>query len=1121
MRNTSFPVRAALAGVATVLSACPAPMPPTPPAVPPVITSFSADQTQVLSGAAVKLSFTAERATEVTLLDQTGAKIPLSGDAAAGEATVHPGQTSFYVLRASGEGGRDSAFVQVAVNEGLRQVFLIAVPAEIDSGETVTVAWSALGGTGITLKDSSGTTLSMAESGSLEVTPARSTSFDLRATGLLGPLSATASVKVRPVIEAFSATPPAAKQGEKVTFRWKTAGAEAVKLGEATFGELVTITSQASVDEGEYQYTVPADFVADAGTLPDGGPGPGRPVPDNFPLRFTLEASTVTPAQSVSAQLQSYVRNGPIITSFDVPAFVTETKPATVRWTLANAHRAELLLDGALVFSTAPGAANGSFTIPAVTADVSVTLVAYDFNGLSVRQTRLMKKVGAPKVNTFTLTPNVASGGSAATATWTTMNATLLILRVKGGPAELESTTAAMISAGMAALHPGRTTTYVLEAYNDAGDKDSLEKTVAVTTPVTATATANPTAASSLVMLSWDVTLANPADVIGIPAEPPVVNMASTGFFDIHGNSKAAKLQFPSSNDATVSFTTGFGYAFPLAGSVVTTFSASTNGFVVPAASTYSVATNADLKGTMNLPTVPMLAPFWDDLDLGSDGAVEWMLDGSAFPRRLIVQWTKAHLAGEPTSELTFQVQLFESGELRYEYQTMQAMAARAQGSEATVGIWLGPAIFIGQHSVNTPVITEGEELVWFTSGSAAGSKNILVGTQSVNPGFFYKTVSGSYVWVNIPVRVFPVNSVVVNEVMPTPAAGVTEGQYIELLNQTGADVDLGGLEVSTSSTPAQTFIIPPGSNVAQGGYAVLGQTTVAANNGGAPVDVPFGSGLGIQGADTVSVKVLGSLLPDAGMAGPVVISSYAWGASAAGVSVQRDLAIGGGIPVCTLAQMYGTAGSTGTPGAVNESCFPYTLTSIPVAFEDVSLDGGPLLPSTSSWDDQRATVTLPAGFTYFGVDAGSIVVSGNGWLSTRPGESASGITNKTAPGSTTPVGVIAPFWDDLASNTPLTSAVSNIYAARSGNHHVVQWKKVAVLSDRNCQLDFEAKLFDNGVIEFHYGSMIDTASTAGRAAGSSATLWIEAPDGGSALPISINQPNLVPNTAYRFTPKP
>ncbi|MBK7857105.1 MAG: hypothetical protein IPJ65_00515 [Archangiaceae bacterium] len=74
--RTSLTTGAALAALATALSGCPAPQQQLPPELPPVITSFKADKTQVQAGTAVKLSFTADRAKEVTLLDQTGGPSP-------------------------------------------------------------------------------------------------------------------------------------------------------------------------------------------------------------------------------------------------------------------------------------------------------------------------------------------------------------------------------------------------------------------------------------------------------------------------------------------------------------------------------------------------------------------------------------------------------------------------------------------------------------------------------------------------------------------------------------------------------------------------------------------------------------------------------------------------------------------------------------------------------------------------------------------------------------------------------------------------------------------------------------------------------------------------------------
>ncbi len=1125
MRNTFFP-GPALAALALAVSACQGSQAPTPPEPPPVITAFAADKTQVTAGAAVKLSFTTERATEVELLDPAGNRVTVTGDASAGEATVNPTETSFYALRASGPGGRASAVVQVAVNEGLREVFIVVVPGEIESGQEVTLAWAALGGSGITVRDASGQTLSTDESGSRTLKLDRSTSFELRATGLLGPLSATANVKVRPVIRRFVGVPPAARQGGTIELQWQTLGAESVKVTEATFGEVATVTSPAAVDDGTLLFQVPSDFNADAGLLPDGGTPFSRPVPDNFPLEFTLTAATSSPPQAVTSALRSYVRDGPLITTFDVPAFGTQARPATVRWTLANAHRAEILLDGAPVFSTAPPAsANASFTIPSLNADVQVTLVAYDFNGLSVRQTKLLRVAKAPKVNTFTLPGAVSSGGTPATAMWTTSNATTVIIRLKNGPVEFETQIAAMVSAGMTSLRPSRTTTYVLEAYNAAGDKDTLEKTITVSTPVNATASPSPTAPNSFVTLTWDVSGLAPLDVIGIPAEPPLSMTGSTGFVDIHGSPDAKALVYPASNDATLGFSVPFGFTFPVAGVPVSTFSASTNGFLTFGSLTAATAQNENFKGTTNLPAFQMVAPFWDDLDLLNDGAVEWMLEGQSFPRRLIVQWTNAHIAGDPSTAMTFQVQLFESGEIRFEYQSLTG--TKATGESATVGVWLGAQILAGQFSFNTASLSNGLQISWFTNGAPAGTRGVVVGNSSLSLGFYYKTQQGQYGWVSVPVRVFGTNSVVVNEVMSVPALGVTEGQYVELYNATGHDEDLGGLEVSAASAPGMTFTIPPDTQVATNGYLVIGQSQVMADNGGAPVDLAYGTALPIASIDSISVKVIGSLTPDGGPTNPFNVNTYTWDAGVLGASQQRDTALGN-FGTCMRSQMYGTAGSLGTPGALNESCFAYTLTSIPVAYEDISgIPGAGPLFSTTFWDSNISNaLTLEAPFVYFG-DGGitQVKVSCNGFVTTGITETNSGNSNKAAPSTSTPVGVIAPFWDDLQQNSMLTGAGSNVYMARSGNDRtVVQWKQASIFSSGTALLDFEVKLFDNGVIEFHYGDLVDTNATqadAGRALGGSATAWIESPDGKSALPISINQPTLRPFSAYRYTPKP
>jgi hypothetical protein len=67
--------------------------------------------------------------------------------------------------------------------------------------------------------------------------------------------------------------------------------------------------------------------------------------------------------------------------------------------------------------------------------------------------------------------------------------------------------------------------------------------------------------------------------------------------------------------------------------------------------------------------------------------------------------------------------------------------------------------------------------------------------------------------------------------------------------------------------------------------------------------------------------------------------------------------------------------------------------------------------------------------------------------------------------------------------------------------------------------LNFEVKLFEDGVIEYHYGDLI-SGTADDYANGNSATVWLEQPDGGQALVLGINQAIIRPHTGYRFIPR-
>jgi hypothetical protein len=217
---------------------------------------------------------------------------------------------------------------------------------------------------------------------------------------------------------------------------------------------------------------------------------------------------------------------------------------------------------------------------------------------------------------------------------------------------------------------------------------------------------------------------------------------------------------------------------------------------------------------------------------------------------------------------------------------------------------------------------------------------------------------------------------------------------------------------------------------------------------------------------------------------------------------------------------MFGTNGDIGTPGAVNENCFGYSLSRTPVDFEDISSTGTHLWAFGSSMDEQIAYLNLAsAPFTYFGTPHSIMTVSSNGWLTAEDVEFSSWLTNKTKPGAANGrpfTGTIAPFWDDLV-NTPASD--SNLYFGRVPavgdrvGHWIVQWQHFMRKGNPTDDLTFQAKFFDNGTIEFHFATM------QGVTPGISATTWLERPAGDLALPVGTNSDFMSSNVAWRFTP--
>lgn len=1085
-------------GVAS-LAACVSGKQP-PPAAPPTIKAFTASKTSLRTGETVTLSWETTGADTLSLLDSLGNEQPLTPPE-AGTVELTPAASAFYVLRASGPGGRDTAFVQVAVETSLSEVFLVAIPSEVDSGQPIDLIWSAFGGSGITIKDAQGASIAITgQSGVARVQPKRGTTYTLSATSTASAtLTATATVKVRPVIVSFTATPAVAKGGDTITLDWQTSGFDAVTLEEATFG---AIAVPSTTEKGKQAWLVPSTFAGGA----DGG---SQPIPNGYPLTFTLKADVVSPAYSARQVIHGAIGEGAWIETFKVPANATEGKPVPVSWTTRNATRVELLADGMPLFQPPAGTqTNGAFALPPLKADTTVALVVYDAAGFSSSSEKKIVLIKPPKAVTFTVPAVVTGPGVGATMSWTTENARRVVIRVKDGPLVFTTTTSADVAAGSTQLYPARDTTYVLEAYNVAGETSTLEKATKVSSPVMATVAPEPIVPGTSVSFSWDLMGQNATELIGMPTMAVPVPAASTAFVDLSQSMNAQTLSFPDVNDGVAALKPGEGFTFPFLGRPYSSFTLSTNGFLALALVT-AQPTNVNL--TTSTSTTPVLAPFWDDLSL-QDGALLWELQGDAFPRQLIIQWNKARLQGDMASELTFQVQLFENGQVRFVYKKLSDTHGVAGGQNATIGISAGVDSWIGQLSFNpmSATVAEGQELLWFNGAPQAGMLTQKVREPS-SFGFFFKTAGSNWAHLSYPIRVFTPATVQITEVMPVSPTAAPAGTWVELFNPANVPLDISGLRLVSSSAADAGHVFPPGTTIPPSSYWVVGESKAASDNGEAPVSATWGAGeVTFTTSDTVSLKVP--------LTSPITLSALTWAGAPAGVSTQREAGVGTSGPLmCARTSMFGTLGAIGTPGQVNESCFEYSVSAVAPAFEDISAGGAKVFTVTTI-DDEIAAVTLTNPFRYFGADYTTLTVSSNGWAGFGT-YTSSYSSNKTAPSTTSPVGVLAPFWDDLANSSLFPDA--NVYVARVGDHTIVQWHHFSVWnSPRNDDINFEMKLFDNGNIEFHYANLMDRASS-GTSRGSSATVWIERPAGTGAAPVALNSPVLTPYSAWRFTPKP
>jgi len=192
------------------------------------ITLFSATPAAIQPGQSSTLTWSVQNSTSVSISPTVG------NVAASGSTSVSPTATTTYTLTASGPGGTITATVTVQVGTpppGNPQIIRFeANPVSIAPGQSSTLSWTTSGATTVTISPNVG---SVALNGSVQVTPAQTTTYTLTATNgtsVSAPVTVIVAPANIPQILTFVANPQTIDAGQSSQLCWQVSGATNIQI---------------------------------------------------------------------------------------------------------------------------------------------------------------------------------------------------------------------------------------------------------------------------------------------------------------------------------------------------------------------------------------------------------------------------------------------------------------------------------------------------------------------------------------------------------------------------------------------------------------------------------------------------------------------------------------------------------------------------------------------------------------------------------------------------------------------------------------------------------------------------------------------------------------------------
>ncbi len=452
---------------------------------------LTAPATAVEPGAAATLSWSAENAATVRLVDEaTGIELE-AGDRTSGTVVVRPTVTSRYVLTATGVGGTAKATAVVHVQPKIDR-FEVTTAGPVRSGDEVELAWSLRGVSAATIDNGAGLVLPIAAAelaaGTLRVPVGPAGSFVLRAAGGAAEairhaaIALTAAPRIRTFVADQAEVSTRADLPALVTLTYFVDGASRLQL-IAEPGGLVNLSAQ-SARAGSVQLPI-----TEATT---------------FRLLAQNEAGLdelVTAVGVVAA---------PRITTFRAfPARVGAAEAVPLSWSVDDAVAVRIERDGVDI-GVDPALTSGAFD-DAVAADATYVLRAFNRLGFEIASAPVGVSVGDPIVGDFAVDRPILPAGQQLTFTWSNLGGRSLTVLDAADTVVCSTTSVDEIAAGSCAITApiiDGTHEYRLQVVNGVGGTTTATVPVVVVggpLVTSFTATTSSLTLGATVTFSWTV----------------------------------------------------------------------------------------------------------------------------------------------------------------------------------------------------------------------------------------------------------------------------------------------------------------------------------------------------------------------------------------------------------------------------------------------------------------------------------------------------------------------------------------------------------------------------------------------------------------------------------------